>query len=122
MSKKTPSDRHFVKKPWGSEDWVANSELYCGKILTVNQGKKCSFHKHVLKDETFLCFSGKILLKYGYDEDISKATEIILNPGDSFHIPVGLIHQFYGLEDSKIMEFSTQHFDSDSYRIVPGDV
>jgi hypothetical protein len=44
---------HFVKKGWGSELWLVNGDLYCGKILRFNKGKKCSLHYHKLKTETF---------------------------------------------------------------------
>ena len=37
--------------------------------------------------------------------------------GDSVHIPPRLKHRFTGVEDSKIIEISTQHFEDDSYRI-----
>ena len=40
--------------------------------------------------------------------------------GESFHIPTGLIHQIIGLEYTELFEFSTEHFDSDSYRILAG--
>ncbi len=43
-----------------------------------------------------------------------------LSPGDIFHVPVGMIHQMTGLGDSKMIEFSTHHEDSDSYRLIPG--
>jgi mannose-6-phosphate isomerase-like protein (cupin superfamily) len=66
--------------------------------------------------------SGKIIINFGYDEDESKSESITLSVGDSFHIPVGLIHRITGLEDSEIFEFSTQHFDEDSYRITQGDI
>ena len=46
---------------------------------------------------------------------------IILNPGENFHVYRGLRHQMVALEDSHLFEFSTQHFDSDSYRIIRGD-
>jgi hypothetical protein len=36
-------------------------------------------------------------------------------------IPPGLLHQMQAIEDSELYEFSTQHFESDSYRIVKGD-
>ena len=39
-------------------------------------------------------------------------------PGDSMHVPVGLRHQMIALIDSELFEFSTQHFDDDSYRIL----
>jgi len=35
-------------------------------------------------------------------------------------VPVGLIHQMVALEDCELFEFSTQHFDSDSHRLVKG--
>ena len=41
--------------------------------------------------------------------------------GDNFHIYTGLRHQMVALEDSQVYEFSTQHFDSDSHRIIKGD-
>ena len=60
-------------------------------------------------------------LKYSDDEDINTAKELILNPGDSFHVYRGLKHQMLALEDSELFEFSTEHFDSDSYRVQKGD-
>lgn len=113
--------RVVVFKAWGWEDWIVNGELYCGKQLGVLAGKKCSYHYHRLKDETFYVASGKVLLRHGWGDDLAAAESVILAPGDSFHVPVGLRHQFEGLERSIIYEFSTQHFDSDSYRVVKGD-
>ena len=59
------------------------------------------------------------------DEDIAlaieNAKEILLKPGDNFHVYRGLRHQMIALEDTELFEFSTQHFDSDSYRIEKGD-
>ena len=44
-----------------------------------------------------------------------------MKPNDTMHIPQGLIHQFIGLKNSKILEISTQHFEEDSHRIMKGD-
>jgi len=41
-----------VEKVWGSEDWIVNRE-YCGKVLNLNKGFRCSMHYHKNKDETF---------------------------------------------------------------------
>ena len=57
-------------------------------------------------------------MRYGYEEDIEKAETIILKEGDKFEVPVGLIHQMEAIEDTDLIEFSTQHFDSDSFRIT----
>jgi hypothetical protein len=30
-------------------------------------------------------------------------------------------HQMLALEDTELFEFSTEHFDEDSHRVIPGD-
>ena len=110
----------IVKKGWGCEKIIHNSDGYCGKILCFNKGKKCSYHHHIVKTETFYCV-GKILLRYGYDDNISNAKEIVLETGDHFHVPVGLRHQMEALEDTELFEFSTTDYPEDSIRIVRGD-
>lgn len=108
-------------KGWGYEKWIVNKPEYCGKLLFFSKGKKCSWHFHKIKDEVFYLQSGKILVKYSDEENIEFAKELIMNPGDSFHIYTGLKHQMFALEDSELFEFSTQHFEDDSYRIQKGD-
>ena len=115
-------DVELVHKGWGFEKWIVNNEEYCGKLLYFVKGKKCSYHYHKIKDETFYVQSGKILLRYGDDDDYDNAKEIILNPGDKFHIYRGLRHQMEAIEDTEMFEFSTQHFDSDSHRVIQGDI
>ena len=111
----------FVSKGWGFEKWIVNCNEYCGKLLYFVKGKKCSWHYHVLKDEVFYIQSGKILLKYSDQDDLDNANEIILSRGENFHIQRGLRHQMLALEDTELFEFSTQHFDSDSHRVIKGD-
>ena len=111
----------FVKKGWGYERWVVYKEQYCGKLLFFEKGKKCSWHYHKIKDEVFYLQSGKLLVKYSDADDLEKANEKVLEPGQNFHIYIGLRHQMIALEDSELFEFSTQHFDEDSYRIIKGD-
>ena len=111
----------FVPKGWGHEKWIVNKPEYCGKLLFLEKDKKCSWHFHKLKDEVFYLQSGKILVKYSEEDDISFAKELILNPGDKFYVPPGLRHRMIALEDSELFEFSTEHFDSDSYRLQKGD-
>ena len=97
-----------VKKVWGKEIWIVNRD-YCGKKLILNKGFRCSMHYHKLKDETFYLLSGKVLLEIGIKRRI-------MLPGDSMLIKPYQKHRFTGLEDSEIIEFSTHHDDSDSYR------
>ena len=111
----------IVPKGWGFEKWIVNNEEYCGKLLYFVKGKKCSWHYHILKDETFYIQSGKILLLYGEEDELTSSDELILEKGDRFHITRGMRHQMTALEDTELFEFSTQHFDSDSIRIIKGD-
>jgi len=111
----------LVPKGWGYEKWIVNTEEYCGKILHFIKDGRCSYHYHKLKDETFYVQSGKIRLYYGTNDDYDNANHITLVKGDKFHVRRGLRHQMVALEDSELFEFSTQHFDEDSYRIILGD-
>jgi quercetin dioxygenase-like cupin family protein len=120
MPKNTQDIKH-VEKGWGHEKWIVNKPEYCGKLLFFNKGKRCSWHYHKIKDEVFYLQSGLMMVYYSDDDDISAANQIMLHPGDSFHVYVGLRHQMVALEDSELFEFSTQHFDSDSNRIMKGD-
>lgn len=115
------SDIKFVPKGWGHEKWIVNTHEYCGKLLYFNMGKKCSWHYHKIKDETFYLQTGKLLLYYGETDSFENSQNIILTPGDKFHIYRGLRHQMIAIENSELFEFSTQHFDDDSYRVIVGD-
>jgi len=97
-----------VKKAWGKEIWIVNRD-YCGKRLILNKGHRCSMHHHKNKDETFYILSGKVLMEVNDKKQI-------MAEGDSILITPNTKHSFTGLEDSEIMEFSTHHEDSDSYR------
>ena len=93
-----------VEKGWGWERWICNGPEYCGKLLFFNKGKRCSWHVHRLKDEVFYLQSGKMIVYYSDDDDITKGRQLILNPGDNFHVYRGLRHQMVALEDSELFE------------------
>jgi len=116
-----PTKPEVHDKGWGREDWVVNNEKYCGKVLFFEKGKKCSWHFHKIKHETFYLSKGSLIVRHGYDEDIERCDIDLLSVGDVFEIPVGLIHQMEAVEDSELIEFSTQHFESDSYRLIKGN-
>jgi len=121
FSKSLFIDIKFVPKGWGFEKWIVNCDEYCGKLLFIVKDKKCSWHYHKLKDEVFYIQSGKLLVRYATNDDIERSSEIMLTKGDTFHVFRGLRHQMQALEDTELFEFSTQHFDSDSYRLIKGD-
>jgi len=99
----------IVKKIWGSEEWIVNTDKYCGKILTLKQGFRGSIHHHKNKDETFYILEGEVLMEIG---DSSR----IMKKGDTQRIKPNVKHRFTGLKNSRIIEFSTHHDDTDTYR------
>ena len=111
---------HRQAKGWGYEIWIHNAPDYCGKVLVVYAGKKCSLHHHVQKKETFYVQSGHIWMRTV--DGTGEESKFEMRPGDVLEIPPGLKHQFGGIaEITEIMEFSTQHFESDSVRTERGD-
>jgi mannose-6-phosphate isomerase-like protein (cupin superfamily) len=112
---------HVEPKGWGREVWIVNNDLYCGKILELKKGRRCSLHFHRLKTESFYLRSGKLNVRVKSSPDSGETEEFELNAGECMDIPPGLVHQMLALEDSELIEFSTQHFNSDSHRIEKGD-
>ncbi|MBT4208815.1 cupin domain-containing protein [Candidatus Woesearchaeota archaeon] len=108
-------------KSWGYEKWIVNKKEYCGKLLFFKKGKHCSFHYHKIKDEVFYLQSGSIIVRYSNEDNLEESKKMIMEPGDTFHVSIGLRHQMLAIEDSELFEFSTQHFEDDSYRIIKGD-
>jgi len=101
--------------------WLVNNELYCDKVLKILKGKRCSLHFHQLKTESFYLRMGRLRVYVKESPTAETLEEFELSAGECMDIPRGLVHQMLALEDSELFDFSTQHFDSDSYRIVPGD-
>jgi len=114
-------DYPIIKKGWGWEYWIWNDDKYCGKILIVNPNKKCSLHFHVEKHETFFLVEGAIELSLIHKDGSEQ--NIQLYPGDAVEITQGLVHSFYnnGTGVARIVEFSTKHYDEDSFRVKKGD-
>jgi len=102
----------FYTKSWGSEEWLVNNQLYCGKILTLNEMMMCSVHFHKLKDETFYVLNGDVAF-------LKNNKVFVLSKGESLHVPINTPHCFGSMNGgAKIIEISTQHFEHDSYRVT----
>lgn len=107
-------DTYF--KAWGREIWIANSPLYCGKVLVLKKNHFCSLHFHLKKDETFYILEGSVLMEIK-DGDNKEIESFVMEEGENINIPPGVAHRFTGMIDSKILEVSTQHFEDDSFRL-----
>ncbi len=109
-----PTDMTFVSKRWGWEQWIVNNELYCGKIIFIRKENWLSYHHHQIKDEVLYIQSGSAWFIWGQDEPPYQHAKMVV--GEGFRVEPGLRHQIYAIEDTTVIEFSTQHFDTDSYR------
>jgi len=107
-----------VDKPWGYEIWMANNEAndYCGKILFIKKGFESSLHFHYEKAETLYVQSGLLKVKL-IDTQKGEEHEGVIKEGQSLEVNPPLPHKLIALEDTIIIESSTFHKDSDSYRI-----
>ena len=98
-----------LEKPWGYELIFAKTPFYVGKILHITKDQKLSLQYHNIKTETIFLNSGKMLLQV---EDNNKTLkDIILNTGDSYHIPPLTTHRMIALETCDVFEVSTPHLD-----------
>lgn len=100
----------IIPKLWGYERWLENNNKYCCKLLSLNKGYQCSLHYHKEKDEMFFITKGHVRLEI---ED----KVVHMRAGNFMRITPGSKHRFTGVEDSIIIEVSTHHDESDSYRL-----
>ena len=100
-----------VPKLWGKEEWLINSDRYCSKLLHINRGARSSYHYHKKKEETFYGLIGDVFLMVEGRNYIlnSSARPITIEAGDK--------HSIQGMTGAVILEVSTQHDDSDTYRL-----
>jgi len=95
-----------VHKPWGHEEIFALVEgSYVGKLLHVTAGESLSLQYHHEKDETIALVSGLVEIDLGATADTLEA--VMLRPGESVHVPPGLLHRLRAVEDSVLVEAST---------------
>lgn len=111
---------HRVDRGWGFEIWVENLPEYCGKLLDLEKGKRCSMHFHMKKLETMFLVEGQVDIKF-IDPDTGKPYVVSLEKGDAVRIPRGQVHQIIANKPSSLIEFSTTHEEEDSYRVEKGD-
>src|SRR5262249_34949235 len=112
---------HVEPKGWGREVWIANNDRYCGKILEITRGKRCSLHYHKLKTETFYLRAGLLKVRVKESAASEITNEFELHPGEGMEVPIGLLHQLEALAVAELCESSTQHFERYPHRLVRGD-
>ena len=110
----------IVPKGWGEELIIENNNMYCGKLLKFKKGCKFSMHYHMVKDETWYVERGEFIYRW-IDTETAEVKIVRLYPKDIVRQRPGQPHQLEALTDGIVFEVSTQHEDSDSYRVFKGD-
>jgi mannose-6-phosphate isomerase len=98
-----------IDKPWGWELVWAETADYVGKLLFVRAGESLSLQYHELKDEAWLVREGRARLELGEVGGELERSEI--GPGDAFHFPPRTVHRVTALEDTLVLEVSTNNVD-----------
>lgn len=139
MSKYIIPDAKMVEKGWGypfgkkknvGEIWAYQEKdedsshklrkVETVKVLYFAKGKRLSLHFHKNKEEIFMCAHGRLEVET-ISPDGNLAVQLMAL-GDRVIIPACTPHRMTGLDDLNILiEVSTHHEDSDSYRIEKGD-
>jgi mannose-6-phosphate isomerase len=96
-----------VDKPWGWELVWAEAEEYVGKLLFVRAGECLSLQYHEVKDESWLVQEGRATLELGEVGGELEALEIA--KGDAFRFSPRTVHRVTALEDTLVIEVSTNH-------------
>jgi sialic acid synthase SpsE len=98
-------------KKFGMASITYFNHIYCKKLLILLAGQCNPKHFHKIKDESFICISGKV------EVELNKKI-FIIEPGESIRIPPGIDHKITNLYKASIIEeISTHHEPSDSYYI-----
>ncbi len=103
-----------VAKPWGEELIWALTDRYCGKVITIEPGRRLSLQYHEQKDEAILVVRGRLRLVLENERGEVEVSE--LGPGDAAHVAVGRRHRYEAIERVELVEVSTPEL-SDVVRI-----
>jgi len=96
-----------IEKPWGWELVWAEADDYVGKLLFVRAGESLSLQYHELKDESWLVQQGRARLELG---EVGGELEVLeIAPGDAYRFPPRTVHRVTALEDTTVVEVSTNH-------------
>jgi mannose-6-phosphate isomerase-like protein (cupin superfamily) len=110
-------------KVWGNETWIVNNGLYCLKLLKFHDRGNCSsLHFHDDKTESWYVQSGTFEA-HVIDTNDANVVVTVLTEGDVVTLTPLTVHQIVCTSDGggTLIEVSTTHHDSDSYRVFPSN-
>jgi len=108
------SNSLIVPKTWGLEVHIVNHHKYCLKYLVFFKDQYFSNHMHLVKQEAWHCLVGgfEMILR----RKNAEATFSYLKEAGKIELEPGTEHQIRALDDSILVEVSTQSFNEDTIR------
>ena len=108
-------------RSWGTETRIGNFPKlgYCGKLLNLKVGYRCSIHRHK-KSESLYLESGLVYFEMGEDP-LNMDGKLIVS-GSIIDVHNNIWHRFSGLKNSVFIEFSTPDETSERYNDLAGGV
>ena len=105
-------------KYWGFIQSIYADDEFTLKEIFMKAGTQSSMEYHLSKDEKYFIREGK--LKLGLRIGRAQNKSIILEKGDVYQVPPGLMHMRMAIEDTTIIEWSNKDDDSDSNIVEDG--
>lgn len=79
-------------------------------FFELREGQMRGNHYHRQKHEVFYIVSGRIQAVFA-SVPPGREKKAVLEKGMKVHVPAGIAHSFYGIEDSLVVEYSPQYYD-----------
>ena len=98
-----------VVKPWGGELWVAVTEHYALKIITIKKGQRSSLQYHEKKHEHIYIDAGRV--KAEFEGPDGKLQTRVCGPGTILENAPRQHHRLEALEDTRLIEVQTPFLD-----------
>ncbi len=99
----------LVSKPWGSELWVAVTDSYALKIITLQAGQRSSLQYHRHKHEHIYVDAGRVRAEFAGPE--GQLETAVCGPGTILEHSPGQLHRLEALEDARLIEVQTPYLD-----------
>ena len=105
----------FEEKCWGKVWHIFSFADAAVSHLQVNAGFRCSMHSHKERVNMFAVISGKLLIEEWGGAGKYQATE--LGPGETYTVPVDVVHRFEVLESGEVIEVYWPAHEDDIVRL-----
>lgn len=88
-------------KIWGERWLIRQDSTHAVSYLKVREGYRCSWHSHTSKYNLFAVLKGVIGITI---EELGEIRTVNISSGECFTIKPGQYHEFFGIEDSEVIE------------------